>query len=90
MTKQDFITQIGYLFWWVKNKQHLSDEALVETVLCYGDEKEVKSLFNWLGIKQVAEIFKKQIQQKRVNYPARTQHYFSLYFKKHVSGYTEL
>jgi hypothetical protein len=84
LTKQEFIAQIAYLFWWVKNKEQLTDEAIVEAVLCYGDEKEIKSLFNWLGINRVAEIFRKQLQQKRVNYPARTQHYFSLFFKKHV------
>ncbi len=85
MTKQEIIAQIGYLFWWVKDKQNLTDDAIVETVLCFGDEKEVKSLFDWLGVENVAEIFKRQILQKRVNYPTRTQHYFTLFFDKYVS-----
>ena len=87
MIKKDILNQCDYLFWWVKNKDKLSDEAIVETLLCYGDEEQVKSLFFWLGTKQVAEIFKKQIHQKRVNYPARTQHFFNLLFESYVPGY---
>ena len=85
MTKQELINQIGYLFWWTTDKAQLSDEAIVEAVLCYGDEKELESLFAWLGMGRVAAIFRQQLQQQRVNYPARTKHYFSLFFNKHVS-----
>ena len=87
MTKKDILNQYGYLFWWVKKKDNLSDEAIVETLLCYGDEEQVKSLFNWLGINKVSEIFKKQTKQTRINYPERTQHFFTLLFEKYVPGY---
>ncbi len=85
MSKHEIIEKIGYLFWWTTNKAQLSDEAIVEAVLCYGDENELKSLFEWLGMRRVAEIFRQQLQQQRVNYPARTKHFFSLFFNKHVS-----
>lgn len=85
MTRQDVIEKTGYLFWWTTNKEQLSEEALVEAILCYGDEKEIEALFEWLGMNRVAEIFRQQMQQKRVNYPARTKHYFSLFFNKYVS-----
>ena len=87
MTKKDIISQYGYLFWWVKQKEALSDESVVETLLCFGNEEQVKALFDWLGIKHVAEIFKKQIQQKRMNYPERTRHFFTLLFESYVPGY---
>ena len=89
MTKKDILTQYGYLFWWVKQKDKLSDEAIVETLLCFGDENQVKALFSWLGIKQVAEIFKKQIAQKRINYPERTRHFFTLLFESYVPKISE-
>jgi hypothetical protein len=85
MTKHEIIEKIGYLFWWTANKEQLSEEAIVEAVLCYGDEKELESLFAWLGMDRVAAIFRQQLQHKRVNYPARTRHFFSLFFNKHVS-----
>ena len=90
MTKKDILNQCGYLFWWVKDKDKLSDEAIVETLLCYGDEEQVKALFGWLGTKHVAEIFKKQTHQKRVNYPERTQHFFTLLFESYVPGYLRI
>jgi len=74
------------LFWSVSEKDlsNISTELVVETILTYGNEKSVKKLINILGIKKVADIFFKQISQKRCNYPARTHHYFNLYFKKYA------
>ncbi len=74
------------LFWSINENDldRISTELVVETILSYGDEKSVKELFDILGIKKVAEIFFKQISQKRCNYPPRTRHYFSLYFKKYA------
>ena len=74
------------LFWSVSEADldRLSVDLIVETILSYGDEKSVKALLNTLGTKNVAAIFFKQISRKRCNYPPRTRHYFSLYFKKYA------
>ena len=74
------------LFWSVSEKDlnNMSTELVVETILTYGNEKSVKKLIDTLGIKKVADIFFKQISQKRCNYPQRTRHYFTLYFKKYA------
>jgi len=74
------------LFWSVgeANLKHISVELAVETILSYGDEKSVKALLSALGTKKVAAIFFKQTSRKRCNYPPRTRHYFSLYFRKYA------
>lgn len=81
-----FISENSSLFWWVKptEKENISINAIVEAILNYGDEKSVKKLFDLLGIKTVANIFKKQIAGRRVNYHPRTVHFFNLYFKRHA------
>ncbi len=73
-----------YLIWYTKNYEHLSNEAIVEAVLNYGDFDDVKKVFSILGIKRTANIFRKQINQKRKNYDQKIMNYFKLYFKKHA------
>jgi len=82
-----FIHENSSLFWWVKpeEKENISLNALVETILNYGDEKSVNKLISLVGIKTVASVFMAQISGKRSNYNKRTKHYFTMYFKKHVS-----
>ncbi len=81
-----FIRDNKSLFWYIKDdaKESISIDSLVETILHYGDEKNVKKLFDLIGIKTVAKIFYRQISGSRVNYPPRTVHFFDLYFKKHA------
>ncbi|MCK4344803.1 MAG: hypothetical protein KAX05_05900 [Bacteroidales bacterium] len=81
-----FIKENTSLFWYVEDseKQNITIEFLVETILNFGDEKSVKKLFDLVGINKVAEIFCKQTSRKRVNYQKRTVHFFNLYFKRHA------
>jgi ABC-type nitrate/sulfonate/bicarbonate transport system ATPase subunit len=83
---KNFITENDSLFWWIKKeeKENISINLLVETILNYGNEKSVKKLFDLVGIENAAEIFYGQISGKRVNYNNRTINYFKLYFQKHV------
>ena len=82
-----FIRDKSTLFWSMPEpaKENISHEVLVETILNYGNEKDVKRLFDLLGVKYVAEIFYKQTNRKRVNYFPRTVYFFNLYFKRHAS-----
>lgn len=82
----DFIKENSSLFWYTseEDKENISIEFLIETILNYGDEKSVKKLFDLVGIKKVAEIFHRQTSRKRVNYHERTVHFFNLYFKRHA------
>ena len=84
MIIQDFIKERPYLVWGTRNYKNLSEEAVVESVLNYGDFDDVKKMFAILGIKKAAGIFKKQISQKRNNYRPKIKNYFNLYFKKYA------
>ena len=79
------------LFWWIKEeeKENVSPNMVVETLLNFGDWEGVKELFSIFGIEKVSEIFHRQTSRPRNNYSARTKHYFNLYFRKHVQEYTE-
>ena len=84
MIIQDFIKERSYLVWGTRNYKNLSEEAVVESVLNYGDFDDVKKMFAILGIKKAAGIFKKQISQRRNNYRPKIKNYFNLYFKKYA------
>ena len=84
MTIKDFIKKKPYLIWHVNDLNNLSERAIVESVLNYGDFDDVKKIISILGIKKVARIFNKQLKQRRVNYDLKTINYFRLYFKKHA------
>jgi hypothetical protein len=84
MTIREFIKKRRYLTWSVSKPEKLSKEAIVEYVLNYGDFDDVKKLSSILGIKRVAEIFRKQIRGKRVNYDPKIMNYFILYFEKYA------
>lgn len=84
MTINDFIRRRPYLVWYTKNYKHLSKEAIVEAVLNYGDFDDVKKMFSILGVKKTADIFRKQIRRKRINYDPKIANYFQLYFNKYA------
>ncbi len=81
-----FIQENSTLFWWIKpeEKVNISIEALVESVLNYGNVKSIKRLFDLVEITKVADMFNKQISSKRSNYHKRTKHFFQIYFKRHA------
>ncbi|MBI4945027.1 MAG: hypothetical protein HY840_01345 [Bacteroidetes bacterium] len=87
---KQFIRENTALFWYIpeKAKENISHETLVEFILNYGDEKNVKKLFDLLGMEKVAEIFYKQTHKEnltarnRINYLKLVRNFFDLYFKK--------
>lgn len=84
MAINDFIKKRPYLVWGTRNYDTISENAIVENVLNYGDFTDVKEMFSILGIKKAAVIFRKQISQKRNNYRPKIKNYFNLYFKKYA------
>jgi len=77
---KQFIRENEALFWGVKPEEieNISLNVLVETMLNYGNEKKVKTLFDLIGVKTVAELFYRQISGKsgkRSNYHQRTKHF---------------
>ena len=65
-----------YLWWWVSDKEKLSENAIVEGVLNNGDMEDIELLFQLFGRKRVKEIFMSQVQRLRHNYRAQTVNFF--------------
>ncbi|MBW6441246.1 hypothetical protein K0B03_04460 [Patescibacteria group bacterium] len=84
MTIKDFIKKRPYLLWSVSELDSVSEEVIVEAVLNYGDFADVQKMIEILKIEKVAEIFEKQIKQKRNNYRPKIKNYFKLYFEKYA------
>ncbi|OGH71023.1 MAG: hypothetical protein A3C90_04550 [Candidatus Magasanikbacteria bacterium RIFCSPHIGHO2_02_FULL_51_14] len=86
MTIHQFIQKRPYLVWYTKNYDGLSEDAIVASVLQYGDFDDARQLFKIMGMKNAARIFRRQLKRKRDNYDPRIANYFSLYFKKHLNA----
>ncbi|MGC9338053.1 MAG: hypothetical protein ACP5EQ_08245 [Candidatus Cloacimonadia bacterium] len=82
-----FIEEHRTLFWSIpeKDRENISLNLLVETILQYGDLPDIYQLFELVGREKVAEIFHKQINQPRCNYRSSTINYFKLYFNQNAS-----
>jgi hypothetical protein len=80
----DLVQEKPYLFWYVKDKECLSEETIVEAILNRGDFDDFLKLIDIMGIKRVAEIFYRQTSLKRSNYSKKTENYFRLFFERHL------
>jgi hypothetical protein len=81
---RELVRKKPYLYWYVKDIEHLSKESIVEAILNRGEFDDVLKLIEILGIKEVAEIFYKQISSQRKNYSRKTENYFKLFFGRHL------
>jgi len=79
-----FVKKRKYLWWSVKEYEKLSPEAIVEAVLNYGDWDDFQELVKILGLKKVAQIFKRQVTRPRSNYSPKIKNYFQLYFNRYA------
>jgi hypothetical protein len=81
-----FIDDHQYLFWYTPQpkSENVTDELLVETILNYGSEDEVRDLFNVMGLKNVATVFRGMKGRKKLNYFPEIHNYFDHYFKKYA------
>ncbi len=88
---RDLINENSSLFWYIpeQEKENISPELLVETILNYGNEKSARKLFDLMGINEVADIFYKHISGKRVNYFPQVINFFNLYFQRHAQRNTD-
>ena len=83
----DFVRKKKHLFWSTKNYDGLSNEAIVEAILNYGDMDDVRELIALLGMQEVARIFRDKSKKSKIgrqNYHSEVRNYFNLYFKKYA------
>lgn len=84
-----FIRKNSHLFWYTPDdkKEDISDEMLVEFILNYGTLEAVKELFQLLGLRETAEIYRNTInlsERRRNNFSELTRNFFNIYFDRHV------
>jgi hypothetical protein len=90
---RSFIRRYSDLFWYIPEdqKEHISQDVLVEFILNYGNMEAVKELFSILGINVVASHFFHSIGQserRKGNYHELALNYFTLLFKRYASSDT--
>ena len=73
-----------HLVWYVNDPENLNRESIIEHTLNYGGWDDVQKLIKIIGIKKMAEIFKKQTSGFRTNYRPEVTNYFKLYFNKYA------
>jgi hypothetical protein len=86
---KEFILKHSDLFWYTPQdrKTEISDDAIVETILNYGDKEAFLELTKLFGIKRLAEIFYKSVnksKRKKGNYSELTYNYFNHVFRKYA------
>jgi hypothetical protein len=84
-----FIKENSSLFWYTpeKEKENISEELLVETILNYGDMEAIKRLFKIMGLDIVSKIFYNSInlsERRKGNYHELVLNYFTLLFDKYA------
>lgn len=84
MTTGDFVRARKHLFWSTKNYDGLSRGAIIEAVLNYGNMDDVRELFSFFGVREVANVFREQVNRPRINYRPEVKNYFQLYFQKYA------
>ena len=73
-----------HLAWYVKDKQNLSPESMLEHILNYGNWDDYILAERALGIHSTEAIFEKLKTKKRVNLRPQTISYFERYFEKYA------
>ncbi len=81
-----FIREHSHYFWYTpeNEKENISRELLLETILNDGDMDAVRELFKVMGIKNAARVFFSATGRKKMNYYPEIYHFFSLLFKRHA------
>jgi hypothetical protein len=72
------------LVWYVKDRDSLSPESVLESVLNYGDWRDFLGIKDAIGIEKTRLMFENLKNRKRVNLRPATINYFSLYFAKYA------
>ena len=83
---RQFIRDHRQYFWYTPEheKENISPELLLETILNYGDMDAVRELFKVMGLKNAANVFFGAAGRKKMNYYPEIYHFFSLLFKRHA------
>lgn len=81
---RDLFIKKPYLAWFVKDKQGLSKESMLEQVFNYGDWQDYLKTEAELGIAEVRSVYNNLKNRPRTNLKPKTINYFDLYFSKYA------
>ena len=83
---KEFIRSNSSLFWYIPEdkKEEISSELLVETILNYGDLKDIKKLINIMGVDKLSEVFHGLHGRKKLNYYPEIYNFFSMLLKRYA------
>ena len=81
---KDILKRKPSLIWYVKDKNKLSSESVLESVLNYGDWQDFLEIKNEVGIEKTKLMFENLKSKKRVNLRPSTVNYFNNYFAKYA------
>ncbi len=81
---RNLFQQKPYLAWFVKDKNNLSKESMLEQVFNYGTWQDFLSVEKELGVRQMQIIFESLKNKKRTNLRTKAINYFNLYFAKYA------
>lgn len=70
--------------WFVKDKNRLSRESMMENLFNYGSWQDYLKAEKDLGINQAKRLFESLKRKKRTNLKPKTINYFNLYFAKYA------
>lgn len=73
-----------HLIWYTTDYKNLSQDAIFEAVLNYGDWDDFLKLQEIFGLKTSHTLFKKAVGKKRSNIRPETKNYFEKYFAKYA------
>ena len=73
-----------YLWWYLKQKQTLSEKSILEHILNYGDWDDYLLVEQTFGLQKTKILFTEIKKNRRVNLRNRTIQYFEKYFQKYA------
>ena len=73
-----------YLTWYIKDKEALSEDSILEHIYNYGNWDDYMTAENALGIKSVRSIYERLKSKHRVNIRVKTINYFDNYYQKYA------
>jgi len=81
-----FIQENSSLFWYTPNdqKENISHELLVETILNYGDINAIRKMCSLMGKREVARVFFQAEGRKKLNYYPEIYNFFELCFTRNA------
>ena len=81
-----FIRDHRQYFWYTPEheKENISPELLLETILNDGTMDEVLELIQLLGVREAARVFFSASGRKKLNYYPEIHNFFSLLFKRYA------